>query len=75
MTPNCPTCAIPMAEGFIPDHGFGASRLVGAWVEGAPEFSFLGNAKVGDRPQYVLQAFRCPECGLVQLYAPKRTYG
>jgi hypothetical protein len=44
------------------------------WVGGQPEFGFWGNVKVYDRPRYALQAFRCPECGLIQLYATKRAY-
>ena len=66
--PQCPTCGVPMAVGFLPDRSY-ASTFVSTWVTGKPEFSFVGNAKVNDRPQYFVQAYRCPRCGLVHPYA------
>jgi len=71
METKCPACAVRMHEGFVPDHHENTTRL-GVWVEGPPEFSWLGNLKIGYRPQYALRAYRCPQCGFVQLFAIDR---
>jgi hypothetical protein len=71
---NCPHCAVALVEGFVLDHGHGDTRRIGVWVEGTPEMTFFGNAKVDNRANYYLEAFRCPQCGLVQMYANDRTY-
>jgi hypothetical protein len=60
-----------MVEGFIPDRSH--ATTIASWIEGKPEYSFLGNAKV-DKPEFGVQAFRCPKCGLIKLYAIKRKY-
>ena len=76
MIPNCPTCAGPMIEGFVVDRGHGVSKHAGVWAEGRPEYSFysfFNRLKLDRRAQFVMQAFRCPNCGLVHLYAHERT--
>jgi hypothetical protein len=60
-----------MEEGFIPP-GLGGGDIF--WVEGPPEFGFLGKAKVGDRKKLALQAFRCPMCNQVLLFTGNRVY-
>jgi len=70
MEPQCPTCSLTMVEGFIPDANL-ATTLVSAWVEGKPEFTALGNAKLSGHQTYAVKAFRCPNCGLLRLYAGK----
>jgi hypothetical protein len=58
-----------MVEGFIVDHSY-AARVVSTWVEGQPEYTFfLENAIVEKKTQLKVRAFRCPNCGLLQLYA------
>ncbi len=71
MNISCPACAVSMHEGYLLDHGQRGDKYVGTCVAGVPEFSFFGNAKNESRRNYLLQAFRGPDCGLVQLYALK----
>jgi hypothetical protein len=59
-----------MAVGFIPGKGGGALP----WAEGEPKFGILGLPNTLDTSFYVMKAFRCPKCGLIQLYATKRRY-
>lgn len=66
--PSCPTCDLPMVDGFIVDHSQ-AATIVATWVEGQPTYSFLGNAKVDRKAQYKVKAYRCEQCGLLNLYA------
>ena len=71
MEHKCPTCDIPMDEGFIPERTMGAAAQ-GVFAEGTPEFGFFGGVKMDGHRLYALTAYRCPRCGLVHLYATKR---
>lgn len=74
MTPTCPTCRVALTEGFVLDQVHGLRNDAAVWVEGAPEVSFFGNVKLDGRKKFTVQAFRCSECGLVQLFANKPAY-
>ena len=67
--PTCTHCTIPMVEGFIADVGHHGLVNVGTWVAGAPEKTALGSAKTNFRDRYLLQAFRCSQCGRVEMFA------
>jgi hypothetical protein len=68
--PNCPKCQAPMQKGFIFDRSYGKSFPV-AWIEGAPKYNWLEGFFVPKgRKRHYISAFRCPLCGVVELYTP-----
>ena len=67
--PKCPHCKATMEEGFVPDMGGGGKRLVSQWVSGKPQKSFWTGLKVKGREVITCVAYRCKQCGLVELYA------
>ncbi len=70
---HCPDCRVEMVRGFLPDATYGA-HLAATWHPGEPEDkSFLGmpaGKKVSGYRTRNVEAHRCPQCGLVRLYAP-----
>lgn len=74
MIPNCTTCSEAMVEGYLPDHGHVATVTVGVWAQGAPKETLFGNADIDSTPKYLIKAFRCPKCGIIQLYGTKRAF-
>jgi hypothetical protein len=66
--PTCRHCDAAMEEGFLLDNSFG-QRLPVEWVDGPPQFTWAENVKIGDRPRYLVQAFRCTRCGGLDLVA------
>jgi hypothetical protein len=56
-----------MIRGFIPDFAYG-STLVSSWHEGAPQKSFWRKTKVPVGSGIPMEAFRCPDCGYLELY-------
>lgn len=66
---KCPKCGGRMEEGFVLDQSH-AARLVSCWVEGTPEMTFFGNAKIFDRTKRDIRSFRCVACGFLESYAP-----
>ena len=54
----CPKCRHQMQEGFPLDRAPTPAR-VGEWVEGAPEYGWLG----------LKSLYRCPSCGYLEAYA------
>ena len=75
--PRCADCEVAMEEGFVLDAmfgGFGEAH----WHEGSPrEARFLGMPAgvkpVGTR-MAPIRGWRCPECGLLRLYAVRRKW-
>jgi hypothetical protein len=58
-----------MAPGYLLEYGDSNFRTAADWVSGTPvESGFLG-ADLKGRLQYPVQAFRCGECGYLELYA------
>jgi len=41
----------------------------GRWVPGELEVSFLGNAKMAGKSEWVVRAYRCTSCSHLDLYA------
>ncbi len=67
--PDCPKCQRKMDVGHVPDMGYGAVYLA-SWAAGTPvERKYVGGIKVDKKQQIPLAAYRCPRCGLVELYA------
>jgi hypothetical protein len=72
MEPQCPTCSVAMVTGSIPVAPSPPCGRLLSWVEGDPETGALSGFNALFAWYYPIQAFRCPKCGLVQLYAAKR---
>ena len=70
--PTCSHCAEPMSEGFIADTGHHGIVDVATWIEGEPEKSLIGSTKTNFRNRFLMQAYRCPKCGRVELFAIRR---
>lgn len=70
------SCGTTLEEGFIADYAHHAT-LAAVWVEGPPgekksfwEASMTGSGiKLQGREARVLEAWRCPACGRLELYA------
>jgi hypothetical protein len=56
-----------MHIGFVLDHAHGA-QTVGTWGAGQPQKSFWTGIKSPSQ-QIPLSAYRCSNCGYVELYA------
>jgi hypothetical protein len=64
-----------MEHGFIPDFDDRTGAEPQFWVRGSPERNpQTGTVQVRDHNLIPLTAYRCPHCGLIQLYArvPRR---
>ncbi|MCL2553639.1 MAG: hypothetical protein FWE15_25165 [Actinomycetia bacterium] len=66
---TCGQCgAIGLEPGFVEDAGQG-SRGYARWIEGRLERGLLGGAKRIGRRRRQIEAFRCPKCGHLELFA------
>ena len=68
--PNCPDCALAMHPGFILESIPGGAAET-KWVRGPAEKSFWRGVNVEDKERLAIVAHRCPQCGLLRLYAPE----
>lgn len=68
-TYKCTHCGTEgLMEGFIEDAGE-HSRGYARWIEGALERGVFGGAKRMGRPRRQIEAYRCPTCGHLELFA------
>ncbi len=66
---RCTQCGTSqLEEGFVLDAGEG-SRGYTRWVQGALEKGPLGNARRMGRTKRQIEAYRCPKCGHLELFA------
>jgi hypothetical protein len=66
---KCAKCGGEMAEGFVASEAQSAKGVT-TWIEGAPQFGFLGSVKTDGRTAHRIRIFRCIKCGLLESYAP-----
>ncbi len=71
--PKCPDCQIGMEVGFLPDRGYNETHRA-SWHRGVDadlkSFDSWKAAKVYfENETLPIKAYRCPECGLLRLYA------
>jgi hypothetical protein len=59
---------VGLEPGFIEDSGQG-SHGYGRWMAGALEKGPLGGAKRMGRPRWQIDAYRCPNCTHLELFA------
>ncbi|KAA3663996.1 MAG: hypothetical protein DWQ04_07975 [Chloroflexi bacterium] len=57
-----------MELGYLSDVWKGGI-IPGTWIEGEPEKSFWTGTKVKGKRRLAISAFRCTECGYLELYA------
>ncbi|RKE17220.1 hypothetical protein [Streptomyces sp. TLI_171] len=66
---HCGTVGLDL--GFVEDsgqHSHGDAR----WISGALERGPFGGVKRMGRPRFQIDAFRCPTCGHLELFARQR---
>ncbi len=71
--PPCPDCGVPTELGTFLDHSHGVVMTL-KWHAGVPnDRKFLGMPMGGVSPENAKTmpavAYRCPQCGLLRLYA------
>ncbi|WP_411102912.1 hypothetical protein [Streptomyces sp. cmx-4-9] len=66
---RCTYCgAVGLEPGFVEDAGEGA-RGFARWIAGPLELGWLGGAKRMGRPRRRIDAYRCRQCGHLELFA------
>jgi hypothetical protein len=71
----CSKCKEPMQRGFVLDTDGKPGVLAvefgcaGQWVEGPIEYGVFGGLKFRSKRRAPITAYRCPSCGLLELYA------
>jgi hypothetical protein len=66
---TCVRCGGSLDEGFLLDHTSGG-YWTAHWVGGTPERSLWTGLNVKDRPKHPVTAYRCADCGRLELYTP-----
>jgi hypothetical protein len=69
---QCPKCSSTMEVGFLRDREYGRRSRIAEWIQGIPQFGWLGSLKVRSQVRYRIAAFCCKGCGLLELYANGR---
>ena len=70
--PRCSTCDQFMERGHIPDVTHG-TVLPQSWASGEPRKALLGGIKYDRKELMPIAAYRCPQCGRVDLYSAVAT--
>lgn len=65
---QCPKCKNQMILGFVPDSTYG-TYLVGSWHKGQPKKSYWTGTKMSKSVGIPIGAYRCSNCGYIELYA------
>ena len=69
---SCLRCQSDMDTGYVLDQGHHSREQVANWVGGPPDLRWHGLSTKG-HVKVPLVAYRCRECGYVELRAPKKT--
>ncbi len=68
---RCSRCDGELRLGFLEDKGergaIGASRVL-SWIDGQAEKGAFGGAKVLGKARYDVKAYRCGQCGHLDLF-------
>jgi hypothetical protein len=64
----CPKCQGLMEPGLVIDRGHYGVPAESQWLEGEPQYSWLGSLKAGGHKRKVT-TFRCMQCGYLESYA------
>lgn len=69
---KCTQCgATGLESGFIEDTGESA-RGYARWIPGPLERGIFGGAKKMGKPRWQIDAYRCPQCAHLELFASQR---
>ncbi|MFF0295882.1 hypothetical protein ACFYS8_27115 [Kitasatospora sp. NPDC004615] len=69
---KCTHCGNPgLDQGFIEDTGE-HSRGDARWIAGPLERGLFGGAKRMGRTRFQIDAYRCPQCGHLELFASQQ---
>ncbi|MGW2821913.1 hypothetical protein ACWC24_13010 [Streptomyces sp. NPDC001443] len=69
---QCTHCGtVGLEPGFVEDSGQGA-RGNARWIEGALQRGPLGGVRRLGRPRWTIEAYRCPACAHLELFAMQR---
>ncbi|TKA06263.1 hypothetical protein [Actinacidiphila oryziradicis] len=70
---RCTQCGVVgLEQGFVEDSGQGAQGYA-RWIAGPLERGPLGGAKRMGKQRWQVDAFRCPNCAHLELFAAQRT--
>jgi hypothetical protein len=73
--PKCAACEETMTEGHIPDYAHRGASLRQEWVVGPSEPPSLRQWLMPSvKKRFLVEAYRCPKCGRLELFALKRVY-
>ena len=75
--PHCAACDREMAPGYVPGPpGFGVLEpaLAAGWIAGDLKQASVAGVQAPWEQRWPIVAYRCPSCGLLQLYAQPRTW-
>ena len=68
---GCSRCGGELQVGFLEDKGergsIGASRVL-SWIDGEAQTGVFGGAKVLGKARYEVTAYRCSQCGHLDLF-------
>jgi hypothetical protein len=62
-----------MERGFVADNLRHSQRRVAEWFSGEPKPSFWFGVSTRGSQRHPMAAYRCPRCGLLELYAREDT--
>jgi hypothetical protein len=69
---RCTQCeTVGLEPGYVEDSGRASFAYV-RWVAGVLERGAFGIAKSSGRPRFQVDAFRCPRCGHLEMFAVNR---
>ncbi len=69
---KCTQCgAVGLEQGFVEDTGEG-TRGYARWIAGALERGPFGGAKRMGRRRWQIDAYRCPQCAHLELFAAQQ---
>jgi hypothetical protein len=68
---QCPKCQGGMVQGFVVDYSMRAA-LAASWHSGHPRKKLVGHTKAPRADGLPIGAYRCDQCGFLELYADPR---
>lgn len=71
--PTCTYCGGLIKEGYLVDYGDGARPL--GWIKGAVRRGMMGGAKTLFETKYATQAYRCVDCGHLEIFVQNPAAG
>jgi len=67
---RCTACGAGLEQGFIEDMGQ-ASQGYARWIPGSLRRGLFGGASRFGKQRFEIEAWRCSQCGHLELFAPR----